>query len=201
MSLKSASLAVVFLHSVIIFDAAICSDMTESFLSSQSHKPFESEKCQSHLKFYRVRGESWLGRVESESNHKNCRVTSSHWFASSSQCRVTRNFTFFLRPFLLWNGAQHAIKWYPTCYKMAADKLESGAQCCFTRLIKGYLYLSFLSLYFTCLFHTQSFQKVLPNLATSVAPLRLRCVECASHHEQYVREEQHPYICGANKQK
>jgi len=29
-----------------------------------------------------------------------------------------------------------------------------------TSLIAGYLYLSFLSLYFTCLFHSQSFQKV-----------------------------------------
>jgi len=28
------------------------------------------------------------------SSHKNCRVTSSHWFAGSSQCRVTWNFTF-----------------------------------------------------------------------------------------------------------
>jgi len=61
---------------------------------------------QSHLKFFRVESESWLGRVVSESSHENCRVTSSHWFASSSQCRVTRNFTFSLRHFLLWNGAR-----------------------------------------------------------------------------------------------
>jgi len=26
------------------------------------------------------------------------------------------------------------------------------------------------------------------------------CVECAIHHERDVREEQHPYISGANKQ-
>jgi len=31
-------------------------------------------------------------------------------------------------------------------------------------------------------------------------PLDWRCVECAIHHERDVREEQHPYICGANKQ-
>ena len=31
-------------------------------------------------------------------------------------------------------------------------------------------------------------------------PLRWRCVECAIHHERDVREEQHPYKCGANKQ-
>jgi len=67
----------------------LSSDVPESFLSSQSHKPFESESSQSHPKFFRVESESWLGRVESESSHKNCRITSSHWFASSSQCRVT----------------------------------------------------------------------------------------------------------------
>ena len=31
-------------------------------------------------------------------------------------------------------------------------------------------------------------------------PLGWRCVECAIHHERDVREEQHPYICGMNKQ-
>ena len=30
--------------------------------------------------------------------------------------------------------------------------------------------------------------------------LRWRCVECVIHHERDVREEQHPYIRGANKQ-
>jgi len=35
--------------------------------------------------------------VESEMGHKNCRVTSSHWFASSSQCWVIWNFTFFTK--------------------------------------------------------------------------------------------------------
>ena len=29
---------------------------------------------------------------------------------------------------------------------------------------------------------------------------RWRCAECAIHHEWNVREEQHPYISGANKQ-
>jgi len=51
--------------------------------------------------------------VELEWSHK-CQVTSSHWFASSSQFRVTWNFTFFLGHFL--------------CYKMAPNKLENGAQ-------------------------------------------------------------------------
>jgi len=31
-------------------------------------------------------------------------------------------------------------------------------------------------------------------------PLGWHCVECAIHHERDVREEQHPYVCGANKQ-
>ena len=31
-------------------------------------------------------------------------------------------------------------------------------------------------------------------------PLRWRCAECAIRHEWDVHEEQHPYICGANKQ-
>jgi len=43
---------------------------------------------ESESRALQVRVESWLGRVESESSHKNGRVTSSHWFTSSSQCWV-----------------------------------------------------------------------------------------------------------------
>jgi len=50
---------------------AISSDVPEPYLSSQSHKPFESES--SHQNFFQV-----------ESQELSC-----HWFASSSQCRVT----------------------------------------------------------------------------------------------------------------
>jgi len=90
--------------------------------------------CPSHFCQVNVESESqalWV-RVESESSkilsshnlaessHKNCRVASSPWFASSSQCKVTQNFTFFLHFF--------AMKWRPSFYKMAPDKLESGAQ-------------------------------------------------------------------------
>jgi len=82
-----------------IFSAALSSDVSESFLSSQSRVIVTSPSSQSHLKFFRVDSEPWFGRVESESSNKNCWVTSSHWFASSSQCRVTRNLTFFLRHF------------------------------------------------------------------------------------------------------
>jgi len=50
-----------------------------------------------------------------------------------------------------------------------------------TSLIAGYLYLSFLSLHFTCPFHSQSFQKVYPNLATSIATTQLvLCWMCDS---------------------
>jgi len=56
--------------------------------------------------------ESSLGRIESESNHTNCQVTLSHWFASSRQCRVTWNFTFFL---------------WLVCYEMVPNKLSNGA--------------------------------------------------------------------------
>jgi len=62
----------------------------------QSRVTATSPASQSHLNFFRVESESesWLGqgRVESQ-------VLSSHWFASSSQCRATRNFTFSLRHF------------------------------------------------------------------------------------------------------
>jgi len=42
-----------------------------------------------------------------------------------------------------------------------------------TSVIAGYLYLSFISLHFTCLFHSQSFHQVELNLAASVAIYRL----------------------------
>ena len=54
----------------------------------------ESESSHKHLKFFRVESESWFGRVESNSSHQNCRIASSHWLASLSPCRVTRNLTF-----------------------------------------------------------------------------------------------------------
>jgi len=42
-----------------------------------------------------------------------------------------------------------------------------------TSLIAGYLYLSLLSLHFTCLFPFQSFTQVYPNLAANVAVSQL----------------------------
>jgi len=75
-------------------DRTIGSDVPESFSSSQSHKPFESESSENLSS--QVRVESLLGQVESESSHKNGRVTSSHWFTSSSPRRVIQNFKLFL---------------------------------------------------------------------------------------------------------
>jgi len=40
-----------------------------------------------------------------------------------------------------------------------------------TDLIAEYLYLSFLSLHFTCLFHSQSYQKSSPTLLQVLQPL------------------------------
>ena len=37
-------------------------------------------------------------------------------------------------------------------------------------------------------------------LLAILQPLRWRCVKCAVHHKRDVREEQHPYISGVNKQ-
>ena len=79
------------------------SDVPESFLSSQSHKPLESDSSKNFSS--RVRDMAWSSWVRVES--QKCRVISSHWFANSSQCRVTWNFSFFsITFFMLRNGAR-----------------------------------------------------------------------------------------------
>jgi len=138
--------------------------------------------CPSHFCLVRVESESQALRVrviqhffESsqgqshdlfESSHKNCRVTSSHWLEAGVNVESheisrfyyveSHEMSHFLY-FLLWNGTQHAIQWHPISYKMVSNVV-------LTSLISGYLYLSFLSLHFTCLFHYQSFQKSNPSL-------------------------------------
>jgi len=42
--------------------------------------------------------------------------------------------------------------------------------------------------------------KIITCLVSTDKPLHWRCAECAVHHERNVAEEQHRYICGANKQ-
>jgi len=58
-----------------------------------------------------------------------------------------------------------AMKWYLTRNEMAPNKLKNCTQCCFSKF--DYLYLIFCesSLHFKCLFHSQSFRQVWPNLA------------------------------------
>jgi len=56
-----------------------------------------------------------------------------------------------------------------------------------------------------CCHHSTSQSIWIGHMDTAVSigvlqPLRWRCVECVIHHERDVREEQHPYISGANKQ-
>jgi len=80
-----------------------------------------SALSQSHLKFFRVESETWLGRVESESSHKN--VESFRVIGLQTRVNVESHEIshFFLLHFLCYemapdkleNGAQHAIKWRP----------------------------------------------------------------------------------------
>jgi len=96
-----------------------------------------SPSSQSHIKNFQVESESIQDLVESESSHKNCEVTSSCWFASSSQCRVKWNITFFRCLFF-------AMKWHPTCYKMAPEKLQDSAQCYFSKFDWRFFIYNFL---------------------------------------------------------
>jgi len=108
------------------------SDVPESFSSSQSHKSFESESSQIHKPFETESSQSHLKFFES---------SQSHDVVESSQNRVTKTVEsprvidlqarvnvesheishFFYYIF-------YAMKWRLTCYKMAPDKLENGAQ-------------------------------------------------------------------------
>jgi len=56
---------------------------------------------------------------------------------------------------------------------MVPNKLENGAQCCFNKSDCRLFVSKFLSLHFTCLLFTLSFQKVLPSISQSggIAPL------------------------------
>ena len=139
--------------------------------------------------FVESESESWLGRVESEWSHKNCQVTSSHWFASSSQCRVTWNFTFFLLHF-------YTMKWRPTCYKMATDKLENGVQCCFNKFDCRLFMSKFSQFAFYLSFSLSVISKNLAQL----------CCKCCNHsvsvvlnvrfatNGMYVKNNTHIYV-------
>jgi len=72
----------------------LASDVSESFLSSQSHKPFESESSQGHLKIFESSQshdlvesqklsshfESLVCKLESMSNHMKIHIFSSTFF-------------------------------------------------------------------------------------------------------------------------
>ena len=126
----------------------ITSNVPESFLSSQNHKPFESESSQTHLKFFRVRVMTWSSRVTR--TVESLRVIGLQARVNVESHEISR---LFYDRFLLWNSTQHAIKWRPISLKMVPNVVS-------TSLIAGYLYLSSPTLHFTCLFHTQSFQRV-----------------------------------------
>ena len=68
----------------------------------QSHKPFESVASQSHLKFFRVRDESWLARVESKELSSHFELLVCKLESMSSQIKSN---TFPMSVF--------AIKWRP----------------------------------------------------------------------------------------
>ena len=131
------------------------SDVSESFLVSQSRVRVPSPSSQSWIM-------AWSSGVRVLSLRTV--VTSSHWFASSSQCRSIWNFIFF---YVILVGA---MKWRLIRNTMVPDRLESGTQCCFN-MFDCRLCLSLLSLHFTCLFHSQSFHKSRLTLLQVLQPL------------------------------
>jgi len=97
---------------------ALTSDVSESFLSSQSHKPLESES--SKVFSIRVRVMIWLSRVRVESlelsSHFESLVCKLESMSSHTKFHVF-SATFFcyeIAPDKLENGALPAMKWHPT---------------------------------------------------------------------------------------
>jgi len=89
------------------------SDVSESFLSSQSHEPLKSESSQSHLKFFRVESESelWLGRVRVKS-----RELSSHFESLLCKLESMSSHT----KFQVFSTAF-------SCYEMVPNRNEHGS--------------------------------------------------------------------------
>ena len=102
----------------------LTSDVPESFLSSQSHKPFESESSQSHYNFFQV--ESWLTRVRIESQELSSHFESLVCMLESMSSHI--KFQFFSDILMPWNGAQRAIKWCPISKTMLPNMLWSGTR-------------------------------------------------------------------------
>jgi len=106
-------------------ELAYGSDVPESFLSNQSHKPFVSES--SKIFTSRVRVMTWLCQVRVESQK-----LSSHF--ESLVCKLKsmsshmKFHIFSITFFMLWNGAQHAMKWHPISWKIVPNMLLNGAR-------------------------------------------------------------------------
>ena len=89
-----------------------------------------SPSSQTHLKFFRVESESWLGRVES-------RELSSHF--ESLVCKLES----------MWSHTKfHVFSTTFFYYQMAPDKLENYAQYCFNKFDRRLFISKFIEIAF-----------------------------------------------------
>jgi len=65
------------------------------------------------------------------------------------------------------------MKWRPTCYEMVPDKLENGAQCCFSKFNCRLFISKFSQFAFYLSLSLSVISKIYPNFAASVATTRL----------------------------
>jgi len=152
------------------------------FESSQSHDLVESSQSRVTKTVESLRVIGLQARVNVESHEI------SHFFYDISYAMKWRPICCKMVPDKLENGAQHAIEWCPIGKKQVPSVVS-------TSLIARYLYLSFISLHFTCPFHSQSFQKVQPNFAASVATTRLvLCGMCDSPRTGCAQRATHKYM-------
>ena len=75
------------------------SDVSESFCRVRVTSPSSQSRLRVIQNFIVSSQSQSHDLVESEQSHEDCRVTSSHWFASQSQCRVTLKFHVFSTTF------------------------------------------------------------------------------------------------------
>ena len=116
-------------HTMLTLLLVRTSDVPDSFLSSQSHKPFESESSQ--IFSSRNRAMTWPSRVRSESQE----LSSHHG-----------PLVFKLEPMssqmkLHFFSMTYALKWHPTCCEMVPN-IDVAS------LTGGYLYLCFFQFAF-----------------------------------------------------
>ena len=100
---------------------------------------------------------------ESESSKKfSSRVTSSHWFASPNHMK----FHIFPMTFLCYEMCQ-------TCYKMAPNNIENGAQSCFNKFDCTLFISKFSQFAFYLSLSLSVISKIRPNFVVSVATSQL----------------------------